>query len=892
MDVIIRTLVVASLAAPLFAASVATLVPPSSQQASTLGVEPFIPLASGVEGDQPVDVVTALAGSVAVVALRDTNSLEFYDTSSGVRLGALRVPATPVDLDTTPDGTLVFVACQDAARIVVVHVATRTLTASIVVDPGPFQVEALSDGFRAVVACDVPGSGGSLSVIDRILGTATITSPTVSLAPLVRSSSPLAGVSLDQRVEIAVTPDDRYIVVPGAGCQCIEVHDVATLTLVASFTGLSTNPYRAAAAPDSSYVAVGSGSVLGLGSNRLYLVDLPSLALREIPINPSSSHSDVAVTPNSAAVLYGATTSVMRIDAATGQVNGIASTFADYGEIEISSTGNFAIVTAPGVAVIDIATMTPFSLVPAESRARLAMLPGVDAAVAIFPYVNESITRFTIAPFISTVAWSTELGVPVELDAPYDVALTMDERRAVVTCPTSGNLAIVDTSTGAISAIVDLAAASFDVDVSPTGDIALVALLEEREVVSVDLTTTQVVSRLALGGQVSSVFFRPDGVRAVVVSTDFSTNTVTTLDVSGGVLTPTGSWVQPGAFWTEAHLSPDGTRLAGIEFGSVTIVDVDSLALVTHVPSPYITQYGYWSADSSRFGWSANIIESRVVALGGATGPVVDVYSAPSIVTKAAFGPNGAYLYQFLIDDHIRVVDLASGAEVALVTLPNSPATQLQTMPRWMEVVGGQLLALRTESVAALYRLSMAGPATTLLETVPFTTEGTSNVAFSHLTGRVFLPASTSGDGLRVVDYGGSWSSYCDPAVPNSTGASASITARGPFLAGDVPVELTATNVPPFSFGMFLASRTPGSTLPSTSQGRLCLGGAIGRFVASIQSAGAIGNLTYDVDPTGLPFATGGTALPGDSIYFQAWFRDANPMTTSNFSNGARVNFR
>lgn len=879
-------------ASSVFGAPFALTQPVSASQVPTDGVGDFIPLGAGVEGDQPMDVVIALSGSVAVVALRDTDSLEFYDTASGVRLGAVQVPDSPVDLDATPDGTLVFVACQGAGRVVVVDVASRAVVTSIGVTGGVYQVEVLSDGNRAVVASDAPGGVGRLSVVDRTMGSVIVNAPTVQLTPLVRTSSPETGVSLLRRAEFAVTPDDLYVVQPGYQCQCIQVHDIATLSVVANFSGLATRPVGASAAPDSSFVAVGGSSDFVSGSSWLYIVDFPGVLLREVPIPGTGGRNDVAVTPNSQSVLFGQSARLLRVEAVSGQITGSSPTLADQGEIEITDTGAYAIVTSPGGAVVNLATMTPAGFAPIDSGARLAMLPGVDRAIAVFPFANESILRFSVGAPFSAIDWETELGVPVELDAPYDVALTADERLAAVTCPTSQNLAIVETDSGVISSTVDLGGAGFEVSVSPTDDIALVALKNQGEVVSVELATGQVLSRIALGGQVISVSFRPDGARAVAVSVAFGSSEVISLDAAGGILSQTGSWMQSGQFWTEAHLSPDGTRLAGMTFGSATIVDVDNLAIVTSVICPSIATYGSWSADSSRFGWSANVIDTWVVTLGGAAGPIVDVFTAPNIVTSRAFGPDGVYLYQFLLDDTIRVLEFGSDAVVANVALPGSPTFQFQLFPRWMEVVGGQLLAVRTEAAGTVYRLSMAGPATALLGTVTFASEGASGIAFSHGTGRMFLPATTTGDGLRVVDYGGSWESVCGPAVTNSTGGSASLSVRGPLLAGDVSFDLSATDLPPMSFGLFVASRSPGTAMPPGSQGRLCLGGSIGRFLDSIQGSGAAGRLSYEVDPTALPLATGMAALPGESIYFQLWFRDANPSATSNFSDAARVEFR
>ena len=73
---------------------------------------------------------------------------------------------------------------------------------------------------------------------------------------------------------------------------------------------------------------------------------------------------------------------------------------------------------------------------------------------------------------------------------------------------------------------------------------------------------------------------------------------------------------------------------------------------------------------------------------------------------------------------------------------------------------------------------------------------------------------------------------YCSPAVPNSTGSPATVRAIGSVTRSRNSLEITATSVPSSSFGFFLTSQSQGFTFPvPASQGALCLGGAIGRFV-------------------------------------------------------------
>lgn len=135
---------------------------------------------------------------------------------------------------------------------------------------------------------------------------------------------------------------------------------------------------------------------------------------------------------------------------------------------------------------------------------------------------------------------------------------------------------------------------------------------------------------------------------------------------------------------------------------------------------------------------------------------------------------------------------------------------------------------------------------------------------------------------------------YCTPATPNSTGDAGRLSVLGfPGAASQGFVHLAASSLPAGSTGYFLASRLQASVAnPGGSQGTLCLGGAIGRFVGpgQVQAADAGGRMALSVDLSSLPQPTGAVAAAaGEAWNFQAWYRDANPGPTSNFSSAVTL---
>ncbi|MEZ6015470.1 MAG: LamG domain-containing protein [Planctomycetota bacterium] len=143
---------------------------------------------------------------------------------------------------------------------------------------------------------------------------------------------------------------------------------------------------------------------------------------------------------------------------------------------------------------------------------------------------------------------------------------------------------------------------------------------------------------------------------------------------------------------------------------------------------------------------------------------------------------------------------------------------------------------------------------------------------------------------------GGPGTNYCAPGVANSTGNAAAMGASGSATVANNDLVLEASALPNNAFGFFLTSRTQGMIMnPGGSQGTLCLGGSIGRYVGAgqIKNSGATGAIQLAVDLTQHPTPTGLVSVaPGETWNFQAWFRDSiNGTATSNFTDGLEVTF-
>ncbi|MCP3980274.1 MAG: hypothetical protein GY716_13295, partial [bacterium] len=111
-------------------------------------------------------------------------------------------------------------------------------------------------------------------------------------------------------------------------------------------------------------------------------------------------------------------------------------------------------------------------------------------------------------------------------------------------------------------------------------------------------------------------------------------------------------------------------------------------------------------------------------------------------------------------------------------------------------------------------------------------------------------------DDLGIVDAtvcDGIGTAYC-PAVVNSSGNAAEISATGSIAVADNDVTLATTGMPPGEFGYYLTSQTQGLVMqPGGSSGNLCLGGTIGRYIQDVQNTGVTGSFELVIDLTSLP---------------------------------------
>lgn len=135
-------------------------------------------------------------------------------------------------------------------------------------------------------------------------------------------------------------------------------------------------------------------------------------------------------------------------------------------------------------------------------------------------------------------------------------------------------------------------------------------------------------------------------------------------------------------------------------------------------------------------------------------------------------------------------------------------------------------------------------------------------------------------------------SNLCGPANLNSSGMPATLAAFGSESVATNNVRLDAAQLATNQFGFFINSMSTGFVIPPGSQGNLCLSGSIGRHNADIMDSGATGEFSLQLNLSAVPTPLGDVAIqPGETWYWQAWYRDNNPAPTSNFTDGVCITF-
>jgi DNA-binding beta-propeller fold protein YncE len=236
----------------------------------------------------------------------------------------------------------------------------------------PHGIAVTSTG-KAVVANDA--SPGGLTLVDLT----TFTTESISLA--------------GQPSQVAVTPDGKTALATQGSPNAIAIVDLVAKAATGSVAPpcVGTTYYGLAIKADGSAAVVPDFNA-GCTMDVLDVVPLPGTAIaKAIALGTSATAFGVALTPDGASALVTrgvTTTSIKRVDLATGTVTTIANTSSSFG-VAVTPDGKTALVASgelDTVKPIDLATNTvgtPITFDTNEEVCNIAITPNGKLAVAV-----------------------------------------------------------------------------------------------------------------------------------------------------------------------------------------------------------------------------------------------------------------------------------------------------------------------------------------------------------------------------------------------------------------------------------------------------------------------------------------------------------------------------
>lgn len=160
--------------------------------------------------------------------------------------------------------------------------------------------------------------------------------------------------------------------------------------------------------------------------------------------------------------------------------------------------------------------------------------------------------------------------------------------------------------------------------------------------------------------------------------------------------------------------------------------------------------------------------------------------------------------------------------------------------------------------------------------------------------GHAYFEAATGSQPIRArLSWRHSGSVATCAGAANSTGAPGLLLATGAEERAIGDLTIFANGLPVDATTMFIAGFA-GGFVPGAggSEGNLCISGHIGRYsgASEVRVASASGRAALALDLDRIPTPGGPIVLlAGQTIHFQAWYRDATPLPTSNFTSAVAV---
>jgi YVTN family beta-propeller protein len=498
----------------------------------------------------------------------------------------------PTDEALSPDGGTLYVSDKND-QLLAINTTTRKVVATTPTNDYSDQALAVTpDGQKVYVE-----SFGTLTVVDTTTHAVTRTAAVIPGGSYARNSN---------TTRLAITPDGRVGYVYRINHGTYSVIDLATGTVTSTVNQ---------ALIDLQFSATGTVAY-GIGPNAGYSIDPATGAIIATTTGLGTGAHGLALTGDgSRAVVTNATSNTASlIDVAGNAVT--ATTTVGSGPSAVSTVGGKAFVAnafSATVSVVDAVHGTPIATVPSGFSYPQVIGESPDGRTV---YVGGFGDNLRVIDTATNTIDGNVVGIGGQ---PKQIVFSADSKRAYVVA-TNSTIAIVDTATRQVTQV--------PVGGTPLGlalgkDGAHVYITKLNDSVDVFDTATNTVTRsISLGDIPGSLALSPDGTTLYVsvfpgldvIDTASGTVTGTLPESNPFAVSPDGATLYTravaqiqaistatgavtttydapsGAGYLDAALSPDGTRLYGLENYALDTFDVASGTMIATATLPW----GHW----------------------------------------------------------------------------------------------------------------------------------------------------------------------------------------------------------------------------------------------------------------------------------------------------------
>ncbi len=865
----------------------------------------FWPAGVAPEGDTPTAAAFTPDATRIVVAHMTSRNLVVFDAATRVVVRVIPLSGGPADVAVSADNVHAVTANLFENTASIVDLSTGVETAVVPVGTQPACVRFTPSGAKAVIGNAV---SQSLSVIDvasatelhRIAGAGFQSTTTISFEP---------GV-ITYKINGFECPSETLAVHPDNLNAQIDFFDLAAGTV--SSVACDPSPRGIAMTPSGSKIVV----THFLSARKVTVVDPATHTITAVFNAPNDLDEPVAIRPDGSKAAVAVQNGTQIVDLATGAFGAVQNT-ASVNRMLSTPDGLYALAVGFNGSLVSYTTgAIVANLNGLVSTYVGAMAPSGQRAAMLSNHNGEDLLVVNTNGASGFLEGRVPSGTPPEGDAARDVAISADGAVAVSTNILSGNVSVLDASTGATLAIVPVGTRPADVEITPDRSKAVVANLDSTFASIVNLSTFA-VTNVPISTRGSEVEISPNGQYAyvgVVTGGDgvwrIDLNTAT---VAGPKL-PTGDMGSIFYLFQQASgmtLSPNGATLVvcGSFTNNVTIVDTASWTVAATVPVGTMPVRAAFSADSATV-YVANKTTNTISELRNTgTWGVVRTINVGTQPFEMAVDSAAQRLYVANAQSQtVGVVDLVTGTTIASVPVPNQPqalalagggSCLFCASGTWSVALGpGPLLAIARAGAVSLIDTASASVVQTITTGMPpaamdFDAAAVRGVVAEPMwdgVRRIALPppfaSFCSGDGTATACPCGNSGAAGRGCANSVNAAGALLSASGTASIASDSFVLTGSGMPNSSALYFQGTtQQAGGAGVVFGDGLRCVGGSIIRLGTKSNTSGAssypvVGDASVSVR---------GLCAAGDVRRYQVWYRNAAAFCTSatfNLSNG------